>query len=499
MHQMSPGVERAVEAAKTHAARLGDTAVDARHLLLALLDEDEGRPALLVERAGLSLTELRRGLESLGCPSPQSPTVETLFAAARSWSIRHRHDPEFLTDAFFIAVLRSNTQFETDAARLGLHADRLEQLLTGTPPSPEQHRIEPVEPLTIFGGPETTAAMDTARIMDANFNRAREAARVLEDYCRFVLSDRFLTGEVKQLRHAISAASRRLTADLLLAARDTADDVGKSVTAAGEYDRESPAAVARANLKRLQESIRTLEEFGKLHSPALGRELEAVRYKAYTLERAVEAVGRSGERIGRARLYVLLTGAQCSASLDWTIAQAAAGGADVFQLREKTLPDQELIERARNVRKWTREAGVLFIVNDRPDIARLSDADGVHLGQDDLRVSDARRVLGPNGLIGVSTHSVEQVRRAVLDGADYIGVGPVFPSRTKSFDAFPGPDFVRAAVAETGLPAFALGGIEPGNVAEVVAAGARRIAVGSAITTADNPAQVARLLRSAVD
>src|SRR5262249_30050308 len=141
----------------------------------------------------------------------------------------------------------------------------------------------------------------------------------------------------------------------------------------------------------------------------------------------------------------------------------------------------------------------LFIVNDRPDIARLSDADGVHLGQDDLPVKEARRVLGPDALIGVSTHSVEQLRQAVLDGADYLGIGPTFPSKTKAFDRFPGLPFLRSATAETSLPAFALGGIGPQNVGLVVEAGARRVAVSAAITKADDPQQAARELRAALE
>jgi thiamine-phosphate pyrophosphorylase len=205
------------------------------------------------------------------------------------------------------------------------------------------------------------------------------------------------------------------------------------------------------------------------------------------------------EKLAHARLYVLLTAAQCPAALDWTIAEAAAGGVGVVQLREKELPDRDLLERARNVRQWTRRAGVLFVVNDRPEIARLSEADGVHLGQDDLPVKDARRVLGPDALIGVSTHTIEQVRQAVLDGADYIGVGPTFPSKTKAFTDFPGLGFVRAVAAETALPAFALGGIGPENVGQVVAAGGRRVAVSSSVASAADPQRVARMLRAALD
>src|SRR3712207_5176281 len=131
----------------------------------------------------------------------------------------------------------------------------------------------------------------------------------------------------------------------------------------------------------------------------------------------------------------------------------------MVQLREKSLSDRELLERARQVRRWTRETGTLFIVNDRPDIARLAEADGVHLGQEELPVKEARRLLGPEALVGVSTHDLEQVGQALRDGASYVGVGPTFPSQTKPFPDFPGLEFVRQAAAETSLPAFVIGGV----------------------------------------
>jgi thiamine-phosphate pyrophosphorylase len=181
--------------------------------------------------------------------------------------------------------------------------------------------------------------------------------------------------------------------------------------------------------------------------------------------------------------------------MDRTIAEAAAGGVDVVQLREKGLGDRALLERARQVRRWTREAGVLFIVNDRPDIARLAEADGVHLGQDDLPVSAARRVFGPAALIGVSTHNLRQLRQAVLDGASYVGVGPAFRSNTKEFAELAGLDYVREALAATSLPAFVIGGIDATNIDQVVAAGGRRVAVSQAILRAESPRAVATELR----
>ncbi|HMF29434.1 MAG TPA: thiamine phosphate synthase, partial [Candidatus Cybelea sp.] len=365
-----------------------------------------------------------------------------------------------------LAVLAANAEFHSTCAALGFPLEKLERALA-KPAAPQEN--EP--PDAVFALPDTTAEVDAARVLDANFNRAREAARVLEDYCRFGLDDRFLTEQVKELRHGLAAAAQKLPVNSLLASRETLRDVGTTATAPSEYERASPAHVAVVNLKRLQESLRSLEEFAKVFGPDLGRELEALRYRAYTLERAVCLGSASRERLAKACLYVLLTKAQCRAALDWTIREAARGGADVFQLREKSLSDRELLSLAREVRRWTREAGVLFVVNDRPDIARLCEADGVHLGQDDMSVKDARRIAGRDILIGVSTHSVEQLRTAILDGADYVGIGPTFPSKTKAFDHFPGLEFVRAATAESSLPMFALGGIGPTNVGEVVAAG----------------------------
>jgi thiamine-phosphate pyrophosphorylase len=222
--------------------------------------------------------------------------------------------------------------------------------------------------------------------------------------------------------------------------------------------------------------------------------VEAIRYESYTLERALGCTATARDKLADAKLYVLLTGSQCTAALDWTIAEAAEGGASVFQMREKDLADLDLLDRARKMRVWTRRAGALFIVNDRPDIAKLSDADGVHLGQDDLSVSGARKILGPDALIGVSTHNLDQLRAAILDGADYLGIGPTFHSTTKGFAEFPGLEFVRAAAAETTLPTFALGGISLANLREVTAAGARRIAVSSAIARAEDPQLAARSL-----
>jgi thiamine-phosphate pyrophosphorylase len=337
------------------------------------------------------------------------------------------------------------------------------------------------------------------RLLDAAANRAREGLRVVEDYARFVRNDGFLMAELKQLRHDLAMALARLPADKLLACRDTLADVGTSVTTAGETSRADPSAVATANFKRSQEALRSLEEFGKLVDPLFAAEVEQLRYRSYTLERVAHLATRSQARLSDARLYVLIDGRETLEQFEALTRKLIEAGVHVLQLRDKRLDDRELLGRAARLRESTRGTPTLFILNDRPDLAVLAEADGVHVGQEELTVKDARRLVGPEMLVGVSTHSIQQARQAVLDGADYLGLGPTFPSGTKRFDRFPGLDFLRQAAAEITLPAFAIGGINLENLPQVLAAGIRRVAVGQAITEATVPATAARRMLAALD
>lgn len=489
MTETSPAVERAQHSAQALADARGD-AVRLADWLLGLLHEEWGRPADLVGKLGLELDDIVGRIAPTAADSPVAPDAATLMATARESALVLRGDSTLTTDFLLLAAAIGDDEYCAQLAGFGLDSARMESALRSDPMVMEPAGAE-VEPFVVLDSP---AVLEAARIVDVNLNRARESLRVLDDYCRFILDDAFLTGRFKDLRHRLVEASRCLPHHLLLGARDTRHDIGTTLRGCGEYERASAAGVAAANIKRLQESLRSLEEFGKVMSESFALAVEAIRYEAYTFEKAMERGASALEKLADARLYVLLTGSQCHAALDWTIAEAAAGGATIFQMREKELTDRELLERARRMRVWTRRAGALFIVNDRPDIAKLVEADGVHLGQDDLSVSAARRIVCADALIGVSTHNLEQVRTAILDGADYLGIGPTFPSRTKEFAAFPGLDFIRAASAETTLPTFALGGITLANVRDAAAAGAKRIAVGAVLAKADDPQAIARAL-----
>jgi len=185
-----------------------------------------------------------------------------------------------------------------------------------------------------------------------------------------------------------------------------------------------------------------------------------------------------------------LDGCSSPAEFEAKAREICHAGADIVQLRDKNLADRELLERAKILRRITRESGNLFIMNDRPDLALLAAADGIHVGQDELTIQDVRRIVGPEMLVGLSTHNIDQARTAVLAGASYLGCGPTFPSGTKHFDSFPGLAFLREVATEISLPAFAIGGITLENLREVLGTGMKRVAVGGAIDKALTPAKI---------
>jgi thiamine-phosphate pyrophosphorylase len=331
------------------------------------------------------------------------------------------------------------------------------------------------------------------RVLDANANRAREALRVLEDTARFILNRADLCAELKSIRHSLTEILLPYLPDAILQ-RDTPGDVGTGIKTDAEKTRSDTQAVATAAGKRLGEALRTIEEFLKTVEPGAARKIETLRYKFYDIERRLAIALRPAERFAVVRLYVLITESACRHPWLQTAEQAIDGGADCLQLREKELPGGELLVRARKLADLCRRRGVLFIVNDRADIAAACDADGVHLGQEDLPPAEARRILGQNKIIGVSTHDLDQARRATTDGADYIGVGPIFKSPTKPRAFLPGLEYAAAVAADTAIsvPKIGIAGIGPENIKQVLATGIRAVAVTSAVTKADDVQAAAR-------
>lgn len=335
---------------------------------------------------------------------------------------------------------------------------------------------------------------DVARIIDANFNRAREALRVMEDYARFVLNDPAGCAALKGYRHDFVDSLKGLSLDSLLLSRDIVGDVGTTITVDSERRRQDPREVCVAAAKRLPEALRTIEEYIKTFDANLSSAVEKLRYRAYELEQRLLVRGRLSGRFAGVKLYVIITESLCRGEWFAAAREAIAGGANCLQLREKSLDDDELLKRARKMTLICHEAGVLFMVNDRPDIARLSEADGVHLGQTDMGMADARRIVGPDRLIGVSTHTAEQFRSAASQVPDYISVGPMFATTTKPQTHVPGRELLRLAIKETEIPVVPIGGITHGNADILIEAGSRRLCVCSAIIGSDDIKKAARQL-----
>lgn len=366
-------------------------------------------------------------------------------------------------------------------------------------------------PPRVWGQGERAASL---RILDANANRACEGLRVLDDVARFALDDAPLAASFKDIRHRVRAGVRALGVDpdVLVGCRDTPGDVGPEaarLAAAPSRDRRGLSGVVRAAAGRTAEALRSLEEVAKVVGSA-GEEggplasFESMRYRVYELEGVLVLRLISSDPARQLRLCVLITESLC-VHHSWleVASMCVQAGADGLQLREKALDSAELLTRARALVAMAERHQAqghprpTIIINDRPDIAVLAGADGVHVGQHDLGVAEIRRLFGHTLRVGVSTSCLDEARRAFDEGADSCGVGPMFVSTTKTKDRLAGPEYLAEFLASHvgRTPHLAIGGISAGNVDQLVRAGCRGVAVSSAVCAhADPRAAVASLL-----
>jgi thiamine-phosphate pyrophosphorylase len=200
------------------------------------------------------------------------------------------------------------------------------------------------------------------------------------------------------------------------------------------------------------------------------------------------------ERLRAARLYLV-----CDERPDEFVAAALRGGVDIVQLRMKTGEDERIVAAARRYSRLCAETSALLVLNDRPDLVVAAGADGVHVGQDDLGVADARELIGPDRLIGLSTHTPSQIDTANGVAVDYIGVGPIHATPTKPGRPAVGLELIRYAARHATMPFFAIGGLDRRTLGEAAHAGARRAAVVRAVGDAPDPQKAARTLRETLD
>lgn len=337
------------------------------------------------------------------------------------------------------------------------------------------------------------------RILDANYNRAAEGIRTLEEIARFHTNSSPLQRELKSLRHQLAEALQLLPSEQLLKSRSAAGDVGPENTLDSEVTRSSLEQIQNAAAQRIQQALRSLEEFSKPLHPDAALAFAKVRYLAYDiLAKALLNFVSPKVSFQTARIYLLVDlKREAQPWLDH-LEKLVDAGADVIQVRDKQADGSVLLERCQQAVERLAKTPARLIVNDRPDIALMSGADGVHLGQEDLPVAAVRKWVGQRLVIGLSTHEPRQVEEAEKLDVDYIGCGPTFPSTTKHFTEFSGLAFLKTAAA-TPLPAFAIGGITLDKLPQVIDAGFRRVAIAGDIDKADDPYAKVRRYRGLLD
>lgn len=317
------------------------------------------------------------------------------------------------------------------------------------------------------------------RILDANLDRAREGLRIIEEWCRFALNNRQLAEECKEMRQELA----RWHDPELRLSRDTVADPGTDLTHPQEETRHSIEQLLQANLCRIQEALRVLEEYGKLYQAGMGSVFKQMRYRVYVLESSLLSYDRY-QQLKNTHLYLVTSPHE---NLFNVVEASLKGGLKLLQYRDKNTDDQQRLTNATKLCQLCHSYGALFIVNDRVDLALAVNADGVHLGQQDLPISLAREILGPGRIIGRSTTNPQEMAKAIAEKADYLGVGPVYETPTKAGKAAAGLEYVTYASDNSPLPWFAIGGIDIDNIEDVLVAGGQRVSVVRAIMEADNP------------
>jgi len=312
----------------------------------------------------------------------------------------------------------------------------------------------------------------------------------MEEYCRFVLENQPLTARTKELRHRICRAAAAIDTEKLIAARDSARDVGRAMRVGDQMVRHQLRDSSVAAGKRLTEALRALAETAAVLDTQAAAAFEELRFDAYTLEKDIALCDNARRRFDHVRLYVLITAApqDTDARILELARLCAEGGADCLQLRAKNIPDGRLLNLARSIVQTCADHHALSIINDRVDIAGAAGADGVHLGQDDLPLPEARRLQTKPLIFGLSTHNIDQLHAAIALNPAYIALGPAFQTATKPHEPCAGPQYIRPALKTlSGIPHVAIGGINLANLNEVLAWNVRTVAVCSAIANADNP------------
>ena len=319
------------------------------------------------------------------------------------------------------------------------------------------------------------------RIFDANLNRGIEGLRVIEEIARFILDNKKLQNKIKGIRHrflqlgkdtfAALPASNRIHA--VADKRDSENDVGGESVTSHEVKRQNIYSIIQSNISRAAESARVFEEFSKLESSKLPALWKKIRFEIYSFEKELISSFVRNEmksRLHKIGLYCVIDAAFIAGrNIEKIAKEMIKGGTKIIQYRDKSSMDRDFVGNSRKLQRICYDSDVIFIINDRVDVAYIVNADGVHLGQDDMPVSEARKILGQEKIIGKSCENRRQLIEAIKENIDYIGLSGIFKTDTKKEQAVAGVELIKTARHISGsVPLIAIGGINKANINTVL-------------------------------
>ncbi len=335
-----------------------------------------------------------------------------------------------------------------------------------------------------------TEDLRISQIIDANLDRAREGLRVLEDWARFGLGNENYVIKIKNFRQILG----KNHLEVYKKSRNHIEDQCKGLSHAEQKNRNTPEKIISSNSARIQEALRVIEEFSRIHNNELSKIASEIRYEIYTLE--VDLLDfntrkKSEEIIRENDLYAIT---DQKADVLEKIEDILIGGVKLIQHRFKTGTDKNHLEEAIKIKNLCKKYNALFIVNDRVDIALASNADGIHLGQDDLDLKTARKLLGNSKIIGISANNAIDISNSIKDGCDYIGIGPVFKTSTKKDKEPIGLEKIKDLAKDIKIPWFAIGGINKKNISYLKNNGFSKFAIVSDLMNSEDPKEEAIMI-----
>ena len=329
-----------------------------------------------------------------------------------------------------------------------------------------------------------------SQIIDANLDRAREGLRVLEDWARFGLGNEDLVIRIKNFRQILG----KNHLEIYKISRNHIEDQCKGLSHVEQIRRKSPEKIISCNSARVQEALRVIEEFSRSHNNKLCKIASEIRYEVYTLE--IELLNFNNRKkakqiICENNLYSITDKRE---NLLEIIEKILLGGVRIIQHRFKGGKDKDHLEEAIKIKRLCKKYNSLFIVNNRVDIAMASNADGIHLGQDDMDMKTARKLLGSSKIIGISANNSTEINNAIKNGCDYIGVGPAFKTQTKNDKEPLGLEKIKVLTKDLNIPWFAIGGINKENISSLRTYGITKVAVVSGLLNSEDPKEEAIMI-----